>query len=567
MRVSIKKVIAMIENLQIKNVALIEKIDVDFTAGLNILSGETGAGKSILIDSINFLMGNRIGKDFIRTGEDEAEVSGVFFLSENADKIKELGVEVDDDSLILISRKINTAGKGSIRINGRTTTLSVLKEISQYLIDFHGQHEHQSLLKASKHIELLDRFCGTEFEEIKVNLKDNLKEHKEISEKIAKLSGGDMDKNSKIDFLKFQIDEIEDANLKENEEDELLADRKLLSNMENVIQQASKVLGLLYSGDNDDSAIDKLHMASELILEIGESDADAENFSETIQEITAELEGFIRQVRKYHSNLEDDPERLQEVNERLELISKLKRKYGKDIMEILAFYKKATEEYEFLINSAELLLEYEEKQIKILEKIKESCVKLNKIRLKNAKIIEEQIENHLKDLGMKNAEFKINIETLEEFNQNGNNRVEFLITPNAGEPLKQLAKIASGGEMSRVMLSLKTVLASVDSIGTFIFDEIDAGVSGRTAQMVAEKLAVLASFKQILCITHLPQIAAMSDSHYLIEKSTVNNNTKTSISKLEENGVITEVARLIGGATITENTLNAAKELRVMAKR
>ena len=567
MRVSIKKVIAMIENLQIKNVALIEKIDVDFTAGLNILSGETGAGKSILIDSINFLMGNRIGKDFIRTGEDEAEVSGVFFLSENADKIKELGVEVDDDSLILISRKINTAGKGSIRINGRTTTLSVLKEISQYLIDFHGQHEHQSLLKASKHIELLDRFCGTEFEEIKVNLKDNLKEHKEISEKIAKLSGGDMDKNSKIDFLKFQIDEIEDANLKENEEDELLADRKLLSNMENVIQQASKVLGLLYSGDNDDSAIDKLHMASELILEIGESDADAENFSETIQEITAELEGFIRQVRKYHSNLEDDPERLQEVNERLELISKLKRKYGKDIMEILAFYKKATEEYEFLINSAELLLEYEEKQIKILEKIKESCVKLNKIRLKNAKIIEEQIENHLKDLGMKNAEFKINIETLEEFNQNGNNRVEFLITPNAGEPLKQLAKIASGGEMSRIMLSLKTVLASVDSIGTFIFDEIDAGVSGRTAQMVAEKLAVLASFKQILCITHLPQIAAMSDSHYLIEKSTVNNNTKTSISKLEENGVITEVARLIGGATITENTLNAAKELRVMAKR
>jgi len=557
----------MIENLQIKNVALIEKIDVDFTAGLNILSGETGAGKSILIDSINFLMGNRIGKDFIRTGEYEAEVSGVFFLSENADKIKELGVEVDDDSLILISRKINTAGKGSIRINGRTTTLSVLKEISQYLIDFHGQHEHQSLLKASKHIELLDRFCGTEFEEIKVNLKDNLKEHKEISEKIAKLSGGDMDKNSKIDFLKFQIDEIEDANLKENEEDELLADRKLLSNMENVIQQASKVLGLLYSGDNDDSAIDKLHMASELILEIGESDADAENFSETIQEITAELEGFIRQVRKYHSNLEDDPERLQEVNERLELISKLKRKYGKDIMEILAFYKKATEEYEFLINSAELLLEYEEKQIKILEKIKESCVKLNKIRLKNAKIIEEQIENHLKDLGMKNAEFKINIETLEEFNQNGNNRVEFLITPNAGEPLKQLAKIASGGEMSRVMLSLKTVLASVDSIGTFIFDEIDAGVSGRTAQMVAEKLAVLASFKQILCITHLPQIAAMSDSHYLIEKSTVNNNTKTSISKLEENGVITEVARLIGGATITENTLNAAKELRVMAKR
>ncbi|MCL2592051.1 MAG: DNA repair protein RecN [Defluviitaleaceae bacterium] len=567
MRVSIKKVIAMIENLQIKNVALIEKIDVDFTAGLNILSGETGAGKSILIDSINFLMGNRIGKDFIRTGEYEAEVSGVFFLSENADKIKELGVEVDDDSLILINRKINTAGKGSIRINGRTTTLSVLKEISQYLIDFHGQHEHQSLLKASKHIELLDRFCGTEFEEIKVNLKDNLKEHKEISEKIAKLSGGDMDKNSKIDFLKFQIDEIEDANLKENEEDELLADRKLLSNMENVIQQASKVLGLLYSGDNDDSAIDKLHMASELILEIGESDADAENFSETIQEITAELEGFIRQVRKYHSNLEDDPERLQEVNERLELISKLKRKYGKDIMEILTFYKKATEEYEFLINSAELLLEYEEKQIKILEKIKESCVKLNKIRLKNAKIIEEQIENHLKDLGMKNAEFKINIETLEEFNQNGNNRVEFLITPNAGEPLKQLAKIASGGEMSRIMLSLKTVLASVDSIGTFIFDEIDAGVSGRTAQMVAEKLAVLASFKQILCITHLPQIAAMSDSHYLIEKSTVNNNTKTSISKLEENGVITEVARLIGGATITENTLNAAKELRVMAKR
>jgi len=557
----------MIENLQIKNVALIEKIDVDFTAGLNILSGETGAGKSILIDSINFLMGNRIGKDFIRTGEYEAEVSGVFFLSENADKIKELGVEVDDDSLILINRKINTAGKGSIRINGRTTTLSVLKEISQYLIDFHGQHEHQSLLKASKHIELLDRFCGTEFEEIKVNLKDNLKEHKEISEKIAKLSGGDMDKNSKIDFLKFQIDEIEDANLKENEEDELLADRKLLSNMENVIQQASKVLGLLYSGDNDDSAIDKLHMASELILEIGESDADAENFSETIQEITAELEGFIRQVRKYHSNLEDDPERLQEVNERLELISKLKRKYGKDIMEILTFYKKATEEYEFLINSAELLLEYEEKQIKILEKIKESCVKLNKIRLKNAKIIEEQIENHLKDLGMKNAEFKINIETLEEFNQNGNNRVEFLITPNAGEPLKQLAKIASGGEMSRIMLSLKTVLASVDSIGTFIFDEIDAGVSGRTAQMVAEKLAVLASFKQILCITHLPQIAAMSDSHYLIEKSTVNNNTKTSISKLEENGVITEVARLIGGATITENTLNAAKELRVMAKR
>ena len=560
----------MIESLYIKNVALIEEMNVDFTKGLNILSGETGAGKSIIIDSINFLMGNRIGKDFIRTGEEEALVSGAFFLENEiiVNNIKELGIEIEEDNLILINRKINTSSKGSIKINGKTITLSMLKEISQYLIDFHGQHEHQSLLKSSKHIELLDRFCGNDFDKIKLNLKENLQNYKEINEKLNLISGSDIERNSKIDFLKFQIEEIEEANLKEDEEEELVKERKFLSNMESLIKSSSKVLELIYSGNNgNESAIDKLYEASGLISNISENDNEALEFFESIEGITAELDDLIRRVRKYNSNLENDPERLDEINERLELIYKLKRKYGKTIAEIISFLNKTQEEFDFLINSTKLLEQYNKEINDILTKIKENCLKLHDIRLKNAKIIEEQIENHLKDLGMKSAKFKISITETEEFNINGNDKVEFMITPNVGEPLKQLSKIASGGEMSRVMLSLKTVLAGVDNIGTFIFDEIDSGVSGRAAQMVAQKLAVLANKKQILCITHLPQIAAMSHSHYLIEKSTNGNNTKTTLSKLSEKNIIEELARLIGGAAITENTLNAAKELREMAIR
>ena len=557
----------MLQQLYIKNVALINEALIEFDKGLNILSGETGAGKSIVIGSLAFVLGARSTKDFIKKGEDYAMVEALLTLKSETIKneIRELGVDIDEDSCVLISRTFNKNGRNTCKVNGRPATLGMIKEICEKLIDIHGQHEHQSLLNPSKHILLLDRFCENDLLEPKNNLANLIKEYKIVLKQISDLSMG-KDREDLIDFFNYQINEIESAKLTENEEESLLEERTILAEAERLKKLYSESISLLYSSE-DLSAFDKIGLALNNIQTIMSIDNNKKNIYDELQDIYAKLEEVIRDIKKYDDNLEYDENRLNEIESRLDLIQKLKRKYGSNIKEILYFKEDIRTKLDNLINSEEKILKLYDKKENIEKQIKLSCINISNIRKKHAKYLEENIEKHLFDLNMQNSKFKIDIKQKDTFNQNGFDKVEFLIRTNLGEDVKPLSKIASGGEMSRVMLSLKAVLSFVDTIDTFIFDEIDSGISGRTAQMVAEKMSLLSRNNQIICITHLPQIAAMGDQHFLINKLSDDKNTMTSIEKLKDEDIVNEIARMTGGATITDFTLASANEMLEQAKK
>lgn len=558
------QVIYLIEQLHIKNVALIKEAEINFFAGINILSGETGAGKSMVLDSIKFLTGGKANKDFIRSGEEEALVEGIFILEsdEAVQFALEMGINVDADKSILISRTLSKSLRGTVKINGRAATLSMLKEFSGILIDIHGQHEHQSLLNETKHIELLDKFCGSRLEEHKNKLSDCIRKYKELLYKIKEITKGGNTLNERLEFLTFQIEEIKQAGLKAGEEEELLSKRKVLANTERLINNTKESIELLYG---EQGASDNISLAIKLISGLLETDGSLLPIQTQFENVSGLLDDAIRDLRRYFDDLEHNPEELLKTEARLEAIGNLKRKYGSSVESILEYYEKIKKEYDFIINSEELLKEYNKEKKKLNIKIIETCDLITRLRKKEAEKIEKEIEGILKELGMKDASFKISIQKKSEFSINGNDKVEFLISTNQGEERKGLAKIASGGEMSRVMLALKTVLSKADNIGTFVFDEIDTGVSGRTAQKVAEKLAFISKEQQILCVTHLPQIASMADSHLLIEKFSSQNKTETTVKQLSYEGAVKEIARLLGGAEITEATIAASKELKDMA--
>ena len=494
----------MLQQLYIKNVALINEALIEFDKGLNILSGETGAGKSIVIGSLAFVLGARSTKDFIKKGEDYAMVEALLTLKSKTIKneIRELGVDIDEDSCVLISRTFNKNGRNTCKVNGRPATLGMIKEICEKLIDIHGQHEHQSLLNPSKHILLLDRFCENDLLEPKNKLASIIKEYKIVLKQISDLSMG-KDREDLIDFFNYQINEIESAKLIENEEESLLEERKILAEAERLKKLYSESISLLYSSE-DLSAFDKIGLALNNIQTIMSIDNNKKNIYDELQDIYAKLEEVIRDIKKYDDNLEYDENRLNEIESRLDLIQKLKRKYGSNIKEILNFKEDIRTKLDNLINSEEKILKLYDKKENIEKQIKLSCINISNIRKKHAKYLEENIEKHLFDLNMQNSKFKIDIKQKDTFNQNGFDKVEFLICTNLGEDVKPLSKIASGGEMSRVMLSLKAVLSFVDTIDTFIFDEIDSGISGRTAQMVAEKMSLLSKNNQIICSPKSP---------------------------------------------------------------
>lgn len=560
----------MLEYLHIKNVALIDEQFINFSEGLNILTGETGAGKSMVIDSINFVLGEKVSKDFIRSGETNALVEVLFFLKEQKtlEAIKNLDVELDAYNSLLISREINKNGRTVCKINGRGTTMNIIKEISSILIDIHGQHQHQSLLNSSKHIVLLDQFCGDKLQILKNELYKEYREYKSIQDKIKQLTGDEKERQQKIDILQYQINEIETAKLKPNEEEDLLQQRKILAGAEK-LNSNIKEIGILLNGDDSNytGAVDQLNKIANLLKESSDIDLSLSELTTLSQNITVQLEELAVDLRRYNKDIDSSPEQLFEVETRLDLIYNLKKKYGSNIQEILDFYNKIKNQLDFISNSEQELQKLDAGLKLQYNKISKLCEKITEIRKSKSVDIQTYIENTLTELEMKSAKFKIQITKKQEFNENGWDNIEFLISANAGEPLKPLAKIASGGEMSRVMLALKTVLADVDNIESLIFDEIDTGVSGRTAQKVAEKMAIISKNHQILCITHLPQIAAMADSHYLIEKIEQNNKTITKIYDLDEQHSILELARLIGGATITNTTITAATEMKNFAKR
>ncbi len=558
----------MIESLLIRNCALIEKAEINFGENLNILSGETGSGKSIIINSISFLLGQKISSDFIRTGEDFAEVTAAFFLknSETAEILNDFGIEILEDNMLILNRNLNKNGKSVSRANGKIINIGTLKEISRLLIDIHGQHEHQALLNEDKHIALIDKFC--EFDDLKQNLNLLYKQYREISKKIDELYNDDRDKERIIDMLTYQIKDIESANLLVDEEDELYSRKKILNSFEKISINTEELIQNLYSGDGKGpSAIDRIDNAYNNLRKLSEISEDKQDLFERLGSLKYELGDIITEIRDFSETLEYDTNELDRIEFRLDLIYRLKRKYGSTVAEILDFCKKSKEKLNTYTNSEAELSKLKKEQASILKDSIELCEKISKIRKNQAAAFKLEIQAILKELGMKDVRMEIEINRKELFDANGFDDIKFLISPNLGEPLKALSKIASGGEMSRIMLALKTILAKAYSIETFIFDEIDTGVSGRTAQKVAEKLNFVSKSHQILCITHLPQIAAMADDHFLIEKLTDNAKTFTNIQKLDTENSVKEIARLISGAAITEQSAKTAKEMIDQAKK
>lgn len=570
----------MLRQLDIHNIALIDNISIELGVGFNILTGETGAGKSIIIDSINAILGERISKDLIRTGKEKAIVEAIFEVEVENEKMsnifEHMGIVPEEDGTLIISREFNLAGKNICRINGKMATVSMLKEIGELIIDIHGQYDNQSLLRTDSHIKLLDLFGGEKIQQLKHNYLNILADYKSIKGKLKEISGNIGERERRIDLLRFQIEEITKAALQPDEEEKLNKQRIVLSNSEKIIQALSSAYEFLLSGNNiKNSASDNLNEAlSELngIAKLGENLSD---IKKRLEEVSYQLDDITEEIRKEKDNVEYNPDMLESIEERLDFIFKLKRKYGISISEIQKYCKKSELELQELTDSEGAISRLNNRLKLLNEELYKSACLLNAERKKAAEILENEITGELNDLEMKKAKFKVNIEFDEKmeinnerkYTQNGLDRIEFLISPNIGEPLKPLSRIASGGEMSRIMLAIKTILADVDEIPTMIFDEIDIGVSGRAAQRVGEKLSFISKNHQVLCVTHIAQIASMADNHYLIEKFSNEESTETKVQRLKGNCIRDEIARILGGSNISDITLKHAEEMLENAKK
>ncbi|MGE5473822.1 MAG: DNA repair protein RecN [Ignavibacteriales bacterium] len=561
----------MLARLLIQNVALIDKIEIEFGQGLNILTGETGAGKSIVIDAITAVIGGRISKDIIRSGEDRAVIEALFIIN-NENKIKKLvedGFEIDDNSVLLV-RELYANGKNVCRVNGRMVTVSMLKLVGEELIDIHGQNENQSLLEANKHIDFLDDFIGQEIYNVKNEYLDKLDLFKELIAELGELSGSPDEIARKTDVLKFQIEEIASANLKDGEEGELNEQRLKLANSEKInINLSNSYESLAGNGINGYSVLSLLNNSLRDLRQISEYDEKYSHASNSLTDIAYNLEEISRDIRIWRDEIESNPEKLAHIEERLDIISKLKRKYGKNVNDIIGYNQILQDELESYSNIEERFNQLNEKIGLLNKELYDIAIRISNIRKEKANILSENIVYELKDLEMKNTRFIVKIDFndsldadgLYKFDKNGLDNVEFYISPNLGEELKPLRKIASGGEMSRIMLAIKTILAKVDNKSTLIFDEIDSGISGKAAYSVAEKLAYISKDHQVICVTHLAQIASMADSHYVIEKRVHLDKTKTSLRLIPEEERDEEIAKIAGTSNITETTLMHAREI------
>ncbi|MBS4539977.1 DNA repair protein RecN [Clostridium sp. D2Q-11] len=561
----------MLLELNIKNFAIIDDLNISFTKGFNVLTGETGAGKSIIIDAVSMILGERSNKDFIKTGKDKAIIEALFHLDNprNINSIlKEYGIDCEPDNTLLISREIHLNGRSFSRVNGHTITLTMLKQLTHYLVDIHGQHEHQSLLSSENHIELIDSLGGKDLNSYKDEIYNKYLELNDLKKRLSSIVIDEMERERKIDLLKFQVDEINTAELKSNEEDMLMNEYSKLSNQEEISKILNQSYNALdYNDYNDISIIDRLNVISHDLNKISKFDDTLNNYYDNINDIIYQMQDFARDIRSYSENIEYDPERLEFLDGRIELINKLKRKYGSNISEVLNYRDDITEELDKIINDEkeinELHKKIENKEMELLKLSKN----LSKIRKNIIDKFEKDIINELYELNMKNVNFKVNHEILLSPNIKGIDKIEFLISTNLGEPLRKLSKIVSGGEMSRIMLAIKSITAETDNISTMIFDEIDTGISGRTAQIVGEKITNISRNHQVLCITHLPQIAAMADSHFLILKNTKINETRTHVRNLGYEDRIDELSRLLGGVDLTSTTRLHAKEMIELSKK
>ncbi len=554
----------MLNQLSVRNVAVIDKLDINLHDGVSVLTGETGAGKSIIIDSINMILGDRANKELVRYGTDKAVVQAVFDAPKSVINIlEENDIDVEDGTVI-ITRQVTKEGKSVARINGMVVTLNILREISDRLINIHGQHDNQALLTPIRHITFLDAYADNE--EYINRYKDILSKKREIEKKISSLEMDEQEKMQRIDLLEYQVNEIKKASLEKGEEDDLREQRDIYTNAEQITKSVNEAYMNLYEGDEIQSAYDGISIAVNEISQISDLNPQLKSIYDTLNEIMYSLEDTAHEIKEFGETVEFDEQTLNEIEERLDLISRLKRKYGNSIEEILAYLKKAESELNDIKLSDERTNELKEELKNITKELKEKGNVLTQRRENAAKVLEENIEKSLHELNMEKSKFKVNIENDGTFYDNGMDKVEFLISTNPGEPLKPLVKIASGGELSRVMLAIKSILADSDGVDTMIFDEIDTGVSGKAAMSIAKKLAVIAKNKQVICITHLPQLTAMADNHYLIQKNTDGELASTTLKELDEEGRELELARIIDGGEVTELALSHAKQMLENAK-
>ena len=558
----------MLLQLNIKNFALIEELSISFERGFNVLSGETGAGKSIIIDAINYVLGGKFNKELIRTGKNKTFVEAIFTLENEISKQELIDQDIDYEDWIIISRESFQSGKSITKVNGRSILISQLKKITQTLIDIHGQHENQNLLDSSNHINYLDYF---QEKKIRKPLKEYsliYEEIKKIEKKIKKLSGENGDRKKLVDFLKFQIEEIDNSNLKEEEEKQLKDKFKILSNCEKFTKALSHSYEVLKNGaESGNSVIESLDL---VIRELGSIDKDmngVEKINKSLENIYYLLEENINDIRNLKDNIYYDEEELNTINSRLYQIEALKKKYAPTITEILEYKDKLEKQYEELVHSEKIIEDLNKKRTNLIKDIKKVALKLHIIREEGAMDLEQKIKKELNYIGLEKSIFKVSVELEEYFKDKGMDKVQFLISTNPGEPLKSLERIVSGGELSRIMLALKTVFVDKDQIASIIFDEIDTGISGSVAQSVAEKMYSISQKHQVFCVTHLPQISCFSDTHYLVSKKIKENKTYTIIKKLDSRGKNEEVAKMIGGSEVTNLTLKHAEEMIFMANK
>ncbi len=550
----------MLVNLHVKNLTLIEEIDVNFKEGFNVLTGETGAGKSIIIGSINIALGGKVSHDIVRKGAEYALVELEFMINdkEKINKLKELGVVEIEGGQLFINRKI-TQGRSVSKVNGESVTNTQLKKVTSLLIDIHGQHEHQSLLNESKHLEILDRYAKDEIETIKVDLKEMYDKYIDLKSKLDELENSQKNTAKEIAFLKYEINEIEEAKLIADEDIELEETYKRLNNSQKIIGSASNALKYSQSALND------IGEAIKDIQSILSYDDKLDNILKQFIDAESIINDANSDLANYLSYMEYEPEYFNQVIQRMDLINSLKSKYGNSIMAIEEYKEKAIENLNILENAdnyrQDLIIAINAHE-KVVDELSQ---KLSNIRKNIAKQLTEKIKEALHDLNFLSVNFDMDFIRNDHYTANGYDIARFVISVNPGEDLKPISSIASGGEMSRIMLAIKSVIANKDETDTLIFDEIDTGISGRTAQMVSEKIKLISNKHQVMCITHLPQIAAMADEHFLIEKNVSEDRTVTNIVKLDEDAIVNELARLIGGAKITNATLDSAREMKQLA--
>lgn len=554
----------MLHNLYVKNLALIDEIEVEFKEGLNILTGETGAGKSIILGSINLALGGRYSSDILRNEEELGYVELTFFVEDEAQiqLLKALDV-YPEEGMVTLSRKM--IGKRSVsKINGETVSISQLKEVAEILIDIHGQHEHQSLLYKKNHLIILDEFAKDSIKDVKSQVADAYQSYKKYKEELQEANLDEKERNKELSFLAFEINEIQEANLKEHEDEDLEEQYRRMVNGQKITANLEEAHG--YTASASHNASDTLSRAIYCLQDAARYDEKANELYAQLSEVDSLLNDFNRELSDYSSSFEFSEEDFYEVEKRLNEINHLKSKYGNTIQEVFTYCEEKEETLRKLQDYDSYLEELRRNLADAEEKVSALSLQLSKMRQEASKELTKAIRDGLLDLNFLDVQFEMVFTGTDHYTSAGTDEVEFMISMNPGEPIRSLGDVASGGELSRIMLAIKTVMAEKDRIETLIFDEIDVGISGRTAQKVSEKMAVIGRNHQVICITHLAQIAAMADAHFAIEKKVTDGKTRTNISLLNKEEEIDELARILGGAEITEKVRESAAEMKELAK-